>query len=207
MSEFILELYSEEIPPNLQVNVRTELKKKFENFLKEESLKYKGLYTYSTPTRLTVFIEDIPEKIKIPEKELKGPKVGVMDDVLNAFVKAQNITKKEIFVKENDKGKFYFAKIKAKETLTSNLLIKISLNSIASLNWKKSMKWSDKNLLWGRPLRSIMAIFNKKNLAFTYGHLKSKSNTVIETDLKTKSKIIKNFAEYNSFLTKNIYPV
>ena len=203
MSEFILELYSEEIPPNLQVNVRTELKKKFENFLKEESLKYKGLYTYSTPTRLTVFIEDIPEKIKIPEKELKGPKVGVMDDVLNAFVKAQNITKKEIFVKENDKGKFYFAKIKAKETLTSNLLIKISLNSIASLNWKKSMKWSDKNLLWGRPLRSIMAIFNKKNLAFTYGHLKSKNNTVIETDLKTKSKIIKNFAEYNSFLTKN----
>ena len=32
MSEFLLELYSEEIPPNLQVNARNDLQEKIKNF-------------------------------------------------------------------------------------------------------------------------------------------------------------------------------
>ena len=41
MSEFILELYSEEIPPKLQVSARNELKELIEKSLNEEGLKYK----------------------------------------------------------------------------------------------------------------------------------------------------------------------
>ena len=40
MSEFILELYSEEIPPSLQINARNELKEKFKSLLIEESLNF-----------------------------------------------------------------------------------------------------------------------------------------------------------------------
>jgi glycyl-tRNA synthetase beta chain len=65
------------------------------------------------------------------------------------------------------------------------------------------MKWSENNLMWGRPLRSILAIFNKKLLAFTYGHLRSKDFTVVEQDLETKYIKIKNFNEYQLFLKKN----
>ena len=35
MSEFLLELYSEEIPPSLQINSRIELKESLEKILKE----------------------------------------------------------------------------------------------------------------------------------------------------------------------------
>ena len=203
MSEFLLELYSEEIPPRLQINARIQIKALFEKFLKEESLKYKLINSYSSPTRLTVLIKDIPEKIKVPEKEIKGPKVGVLEDILNSFIRAHNVTRKDVFEKENEKGKFYFIKTKPKEILSKDLLIKIALNSIASLTWQKSMKWSDKNLLWGRPLRSILAVFNKKMLLFNYGHLKSCDFTVIEKNLDRKNKKIKSFNEYQLFLKNN----
>ena len=203
MSEFLLELYSEEIPSKLQINARNELKEKLEKSFKEESLKYKTIFCYSSPTRLTVLVKDIPEKIKIPSKEIRGPKVGVLDEVFNSFVKSQNVNKNDVIEKENEKGKFYFIKTKPKEIYTKDLLIKIVLNSIASLSWRKSMKWSENNMMWGRPLRAILAIFNKKLLAFTYGHLKSKDFIVVEQDLETKYKKIKNFNEYQLFLKKN----
>ena len=120
MSEFLLELYSEEIPPKLQINARNEIKVFFEKFLKEESLKYRLINTYSSPTRLTVLIKDVPEKIKIPEKEIKGPKVGVLEDILNSFMRAHSVSKKDVFEKENDKGKFYFIKTKSKEILSGS---------------------------------------------------------------------------------------
>ena len=65
------------------------------------------------------------------------------------------------------------------------------------------MKWSDNNLLWGRPLRSILAIYNNKTLNFDYGHLKSTNLTYIEKDLEIKSKIILNYKDYRDYLKEN----
>ncbi len=203
MSEFLLELYSEEIPPQLQISAREELKYFLEKSLKEEGLKYKSIFSFSSPTRLTILIKDMPEKIQIPAREIKGPKVGVLEDILNSFIRAHKVSKKDIFEKDNDKGTFYFIKTKSKEVFTKDLLIRILLNSIASLNWRKSMKWANSELIWGRPLRSILAIFNKKVLSFSYGHLHSKNSTVIEKNLDTKYKKIQNFSEYQMFLKKN----
>ena len=112
MSEFLLELYSEEIPPGLQINSRKELKESLEKILKEDGLSFKSIDSYSSPTRLTILINDIPEKIKVKAKEIKGPKVGVLEDILNNFLRAHNVNKKEVFEKEIDKGKFYFIKTK-----------------------------------------------------------------------------------------------
>ncbi len=203
MSELFLELYSEEIPPQLQTKAKDELKQKIEKSLKEDDLKHGKIEAFSSPTRLIVLIKDIPEKIKIPSKEIKGPKVGVLEDVLNSFLRAQRASKKDLFEKENDKGKFYFIKTKSKEIFTKDILIKIILNSISSINWKKSMKWSNNSLLWGRPLRSILAIFKKKILPFTYGHLRSSDNAIIEKDLIFKNKKVKSFEEYKKFLKSN----
>ena len=203
MSEFLLELYSEEIPSNLQIAARKELKLKIQKSLEEEGLKYETIFDYSCPTRLTIYIKGLPDKLKILSKEIRGPKVGVLDDILNRFIMAHNVTKKEVFEKETDKGNFYFVKTKAQEVLAKDILIKVILNSISSLNWKKSMKWSDTNLIWGRPLRSILAIYNKKLLQFNYGHLRSTETVIVEQDIVIKYKKVKSFFEYQSFLKSN----
>jgi len=203
MSEFLLELYSEEIPPQLQINARTQLKQQFEKSLEEEGVQYKECLEYSNPTRLSIYIKGLPEKIKIKSKEIKGPKVGVPENILQSFVKSHNVSEKDLFKKETEKGEFYFIKTAEKNVLVEDLLINILPKAMSAISWKKSMKWSTNNLMWGRPLRSIFSIFNSKKLPFKYHHLESTDNIIIEQDLTAKSRKIKNFKEYLSFLKIN----
>ena len=200
MAELLLELYSEEIPPQLQIAARSQIKQSIENSFEEDSINYKELLVYSSPTRLMVFIKSLPEKIKIEAKEIKGPKVGSPDQVLKGFIKAKNANEKDLVEKDTNKGKFYFIKTKSQSILVEDLLIKIIPKAIGSINWKKSMKWSDHNLMWGRPLRSIFAKFNNKKLSFKFEHLDTTDNVIIEQDLITKTKKIKDFEDYRNFL-------
>ena len=72
-----------------------------EKYLQEESIKYSKIISYSSPTRLTVIIKDIPLTIKILAKEIKGPKVGVLENILDSFIRAQKVTKKDVFEKKS----------------------------------------------------------------------------------------------------------
>ena len=203
MSELLVEFYSEEIPSNLQSDVRKQINEKLKESLNKEKIIFKNIFVYSCPTRLTILIKDIKDKVKIPAREIKGPKVGVIDDVLNNFMRANNINKAQIFKKHTEKGDFHFFKKDSAIFDAKDLLIKELLNIISSLRWKKSMRWSNNDLYWGRPLRSIMAIYNGKILKFTYGHLNSKDFTIIEENSIEKSKKIHSFEEYDKFLSDN----
>ncbi|MEC7136996.1 MAG: glycine--tRNA ligase subunit beta [Pseudomonadota bacterium] len=203
MAELLLELYSEEIPPQLQIAARSQIKQYIETSLKEDNIKYKELSVYSSPTRLTIFIKDLAEKIKIESQEIKGPKVGSPDQVLQGFIRAKNVNEKDLIEKNTDKGKFYFIKTQSQSILVEGLLINIIPKAIGSINWKKSMKWSDHNLMWGRPLRSIFAKFNNKKLTFKFEHLDTTDQVIIEQDLLIKTKKIKDFSDYLNFLKTN----
>ena len=200
MAELLLELYSEEIPPQLQIAARSQIKQFFENSFNEANIEYKELSVYSSPTRLTIFTKDLTENIKIEAKEIKGPKVGSPNQVLQGFLRAKNVNEKDLIEKNTDKGKFYFVKTQSQSILVEDLLIKIIPKAIGSINWKKSMKWSDHNLMWGRPLRSIFAKFNNKKLTFKFEHLDTTDEVIIEQDLIIKTKKIKDFRDYLNFL-------
>ena len=51
---------------------------------------------------------------------------------------------------------------------------------LQKIQWKKSMKWGDFDLNWGRPLKSILAIFDKKKLIFNFHHLTSSNSTFLD---------------------------
>ena len=203
MAEFLLELYSEEIPHGLQINAREEIKKNLLKLLEEESVEYKSAEVYSTPTRLVLLVCELPIEIKIEAKEVRGPKVGVPENIIEGFMKSHQIIKKDLFEKTEDKGNFYCFKKSAKKIFTENVLTKLIPKAITSVNWKKSMRWSDHDLMWGRPLRSILAIFNNKHLKFNYHHLVSADGIVIVDNFIDKIKKVKNFKEYESQLKVN----
>ncbi len=100
MAEFLLELYSEEIPPKLQIEARIQLKEFIEKSFKENDIKYKELSIYSSPCRLTLQIEGLEEKIQISAKEIKGPKVGSPEQVIQGFIKAKNVSEKDLIEKD-----------------------------------------------------------------------------------------------------------
>ena len=100
MNEFFLELYSEEITPNLQINVRNEFEDRIRNSLIDENIKFKKIFSYSSPTRLVIHVIGVVDKIKISSKLIKGPKVGVIEDILNNFLRSNNASKKMLFKKK-----------------------------------------------------------------------------------------------------------
>ena len=80
-----------------------QIKQFIKNSFEEDSIKYKELLVYSSPTRLMVFINNLAEKIKIEAREIKGPKIGSPDQVLKGFIKAKNVNEKDLIEKINIK--------------------------------------------------------------------------------------------------------
>ena len=200
MSELLVELFSEEIPPNLQISARDQFKKLLNLELSSSNLPYKDFEIYSTPTRLTVFISGLPSKIKILPAEVRGPKVGVPKNITENFAKSKKVSINELYEKKIDKGSFYFIKTKGKEINTEDELISIIPKCLNRISWKKSMKWSDYDLSWGRPLLSILSIFNKKHLKFKYAHIDTVDFTLIEQDTEINQKKIQDFKGYLKLL-------
>ena len=159
--------------------------------------------SFSTPNRLLILFDGIKPEIHQKEEEIRGPKTDAPEKALDGFLRSNNFQKKNLYQKENDKGVFYFAKkppkiIKIYDLLNENIPLILDKAS-----WKKSMKWGDFELYWGRPLKSILAVFNNKNLTFKYYHLQSSNSTFIDKDFEDKTKIFNNFKIYTDYFKKS----
>jgi glycyl-tRNA synthetase beta chain len=202
MSEFFLELFSEEIPSSLQKSLREDLLNDFIKTFNEKSISFKKSSSFSTPNRLVILFEGLQKQITFKSEEIKGPNVKAPEVALEGFIRSNNINKKDLFKQKIDKGEFYFFKTKAKKLNTQNLLEELVPSILHKIQWKKSMRWSDFNLNWGRPLKSILAIFDKKKLTFNFHHLVSSNSTFIDKEFEEKKKIFVDFKDYNIFFKK-----
>ena len=136
-------------------------------------------------------------------EEVKGPNVNAPEVALEGFMRSNSISKEDLFKKKIDKGEFYFFNIKSKKLNTHNLLEELVPLVLQKIQWKKSMKWGEFDLNWGRPLKSILAVFDKKKLTFDFHHLTSSNSTFIDKEYEEKKKIFIDFKEYNNFF-KNL---
>ena len=202
MSEFFLELFSEEIPSSLQKSSREDLLNNFVKIFNEKSISFKKNSSFSTPNRLVILFEGLQKQITFKSEEIKGPNVKAPEIALEGFIRSNNINKKDLFKQTTDKGEFYFFKTKSKKINTQNLLEELVPSILHKIQWKKSMRWSDFNLNWGRPLKSILAIFDKKKLTFNFHHLTSSNSTFIDKEFEEKKKIFVDFKDYNNFFKK-----
>ena len=191
MAEFLLELFSEEIPTNLQSDARINLKKSIINFFEKENIDYKDdPKVFSTPNRLVLHINKIQKEIHQKEKEIKGPNTKAPDKAIEGFLRSNLIQKQDIYKKKTEKGEFFFYKKPPKKIKLEDIL-RINIPKILeNLPWKKSMKWGAYDLYWGRPLKSILAIFDNKPLKFEFHHLLSSNLTYIDKDFEKKNKNI-----------------
>jgi len=204
MSEFFLELFSEEIPVNLQKNAREALLQNFKDFFEKENIIFsRKSLSFSTPNRLLILFNKINKEVIQKSEEIRGPNINAHEKALEGFLRSNNITKEEIFKKNTDKGEFYFYKKLEKKINTVDLLEKNIPQILNKISWKKSMKWGDFDLNWGRPLKSILAIFDNKTLEFSYHHLKSSNSTYIDKEFEDKKKTFNNFKSYKNYFKKS----
>ena len=200
MSELFLELFSEEIPVSLQKDIREKLILDIKEVFEEKSIKFKKYFSLSTPNRLVVVFQNLDREVKIKSEEIKGPSTTSLPQALEGFLKSQKISKKQVFKKKNDKGEFYFYKTKETKLKTLDLIKERLPKILIEFKWKKSMKWGSYNLNWGRPLKSILCIFDKKVINFSIGHLKSSNYTFLDKDFEERKKTFNDFKTYQKSL-------
>ncbi|MDA9631203.1 glycine--tRNA ligase subunit beta [Candidatus Pelagibacter sp.] len=202
MSEFFLELFSEEIPSSLQKKLREDLLDSFNKLFGEKFISFKKSSSYSTPNRLIIVFEGLQKQIILNSEEIKGPNINASEIALEGFIRSNDISRKDLFKKKIDKGEFYFFKSKSKKLNVHDLLEESVPLLLQKIQWKKSMKWGEFDLNWGRPLKSILAVFDKTKLIFDFHHLSSSNSTFIDKEYEEKKKIFTNFKEYNNFFKK-----
>ena len=110
MSEFFLELFSEEIPAGLQKSLREKILDDFKSFFNKKSIKSKKSFSLSCPNRVVVVFEGLDKFIKIKSEKIRGPNVDSPPQALEGFIRSNNINRVDLFKKKLKKVNFIFIK-------------------------------------------------------------------------------------------------
>jgi glycyl-tRNA synthetase beta chain len=207
MTDFLLELFSEEIPARFQETAAVYLKDTLVADLKKAGLK--DLTTaqfYYTPRRLCVHMTGIPTESQSTLDEKRGPKIDAPEQAINGFLKTTGLTLGQLEIRETDKGKFYFANIRNDGKKTTDILAEVIPNIIRNFPWAKSMRWGTGSLRWVRPLHHIVCVFNGEIVRFSVDAIQSDNVTFGHRFLASDTITVTDFADYKEKL-KNAYVI
>lgn len=200
MSELLLELYAEEIPALMQEKARSSYHEIFEKKLKEAGIDSFNIVSNVGPRRISFFLTNLPKSLESKKTELKGPKVGAPDPAIEGFCKSNNISRKDLVIKEVKGQECYFLLKESGKREMTQILPKIITETIGDYVWPKSMCWGDYEMRFVRPLLNILCLFDGKLLDLEYGHLKSSDYTFGHRFTKYEKIRVGNIDDYKNAL-------
>ena len=159
MTDFLLELLSEEIPARMQDKARDDLARLFSAELDKAGLKAADLITYATPRRLALIAKGLPLETQAVSEETKGPKVGAPPQAMEGFLRKTGLTQDQLVERDG----VYFAVVEKPGRKTADVLAEAIPTIIRAFPWPKSQRWgaasrSTESLRWVRPLQGIIAL-------------------------------------------------
>ncbi|PCJ33134.1 MAG: glycine--tRNA ligase subunit beta [Alphaproteobacteria bacterium] len=202
MSEFLLELFSEEIPARMQAKAASDLKQLVTAKLKGAGLKFDQAEAYVTPRRLCLHITGLADVQPDVSEERRGPRADAPEKAIEGFLKGAGVTRDQVDIREEKKGTFLYAVIEKKGRKTSELLAEFLPEVIRNFPWPKSQRWGDKKLRWVRPLHSILCLMDGAVVDFDLGEgLVSSNQTRGHRFLSPEIFNVTSFADYHAKLT------
>jgi glycyl-tRNA synthetase beta chain len=183
MTDFLLELRSEEIPARMQDDARQSLKRLFETELAKAGLKADDIATYATPRRLALIAYGLPLETQAVSEETKGPKVGAPPQALEGFLRKTGLTQDQLVERDG----VYFAVVEKPGRATKHVLLEAIPAIVDQFPWPKSMRWgkassTTESLRWVRPLQGLVALFGDEIVPAKIGlgfHTIKTGNTVV----------------------------
>ncbi len=163
--DFLLELFSEEIPARMQARAAEDLRKLVTEALVGQGLLYEGAKAFVTPRRLALAVKGMPVRQPDVKEEKKGPRVGAPEGAIQGFLRAAGLGSiNEAKVVPDKKGDFYVAVIEKPGRPAIDVIAEIVPEVVKTFPWPKSMRWGEQSarpgsLGWVRPLHSIVATF------------------------------------------------
>jgi glycyl-tRNA synthetase beta chain len=159
MTDFLLELRSEEIPARMQVKAKEDLARLFNDALAKAGLAAASVETFATPRRLALIATGLPLATDAVSEETKGPKVGAPPQAMEGFLRKTGLTEDQLIERDG----VYFAIVEKAGRQTADVLAEAIPAIIRAFPWPKSQRWgagsaSTESLRWVRPLQGIVAI-------------------------------------------------
>ena len=173
MAQFLLELLSEEIPARMQSRAKDDLAGLIAKALDEAGLTYGKVESFVTPRRLVLVIDDLITRQPDVDVERKGPRVGAPDKAIEGFKRSLGTDSYELIEEADKKGAFYVARFRKVGRPTGEVLGEIIPEVLKDFPWPKSMRWSDHDIRWVRPLHSILCLLDGATVAFAFGPVAS----------------------------------
>ena len=109
--QLLLELFCEEIPARLQKQAKQNLKMHAIDGLKKVGLGFDEIESYTTPRRLALMVDGLPEQQPDTKEQKRGPKISAPNKALNGFLSSNKLKLEQCEKKHFGKEEFWFATI------------------------------------------------------------------------------------------------
>lgn len=179
MSDFLLELRSEEIPARMQAGARAELEKLFRAAMAAAGVAVGELTLWSTPRRLALIARGLPVATQAVREEVKGPKASAPEQALAGFLRKTGLTREQL----EERDGVLFAVTEKPGRATADVLAEAIPAIVRGFSWPKSQRWgaaslSTESLRWVRPLQGIVALLDGAVVECEVGGIVSGRETV-----------------------------
>lgn len=178
--ELLLEIGTEEIPAAFLPKALRDLKEIAGGELAANRIRHGEIRTMGTPRRLFLTVDDLPERQEDQVIEKLGPALKVAFDeqgnpsrAAAGFARGQNLDIAELERVTTEKGEYLCARKKIVGEPTEGLLPAILTKVITGIPFRKSMRWSDQEFPFARPIHWILALFDGRIVPFRIANIES----------------------------------
>ena len=180
MKRLLLEIRAEEIPAGYILPALDALASNLSRKLSDARIAHGQIGMMGTPLRLAISVADVAPKQQAVTTEVVGPPERVAFDgegkltiAGQKFAEKVGVAADALGIKETPKGRYVCVKKKERGLATTTILKQILPDVIAATPFPKTMKWGDLDLLFARPIHSIMTLLGKQAVVYQMANLKS----------------------------------
>lgn len=212
MTNFLLEILSEEIPAKMQKAAAENLTKiATEIFAKNNfSLEKSQIKSFVTPRRLTLYITNLPETWQVAQSQKIGPKINADKKAIEGFLKSVSLQSEDQLQKIENNGHPCYLYVKPASEIKTAEIIKNSLPQILqkmTAAWPKLMRFdisvNEGQAKWIRPIRNIACVFGSEIINIEFTGLKSNNLTFGHFLKSSEALKIDNALHYEDILKDN----
>ncbi|MEZ4737431.1 MAG: glycine--tRNA ligase subunit beta, partial [Caldilineaceae bacterium] len=173
---FLLELGSEELPPQDVADGIAQLESNLARLLRESNLSYTNLHVTGTTRRLVAYVTELAPQQADEVVEKRGPALdrafdsdGKPTKAAEGFARGQGVPVDALEVRDN----YVYAVKRVAGQPTQQVLPELCTKLLDSLRWGKTMRWNSSNVGYPRPLRWIVALFGDQVVPLTWAGVPS----------------------------------
>ena len=201
--ELFLEIGTEEIPAGFIPRAMADMESLIRKALTEARLSFGAVRTMGTPRRLVLAVEDIPVVQPDAEITATGPSKKAAFDAdgkptkaAEGFARGQGVDVSDLSVIATEKGEYLAVTKRENGRPSHELLAEILPELLASIPFKKSMRWGNLDARFARPVHWIVALFGGAVVPFVFGNVVSGAMSRGHRFMANTSFLVRDFHQY-----------